>query len=96
MLVMDNAVRSHSWIFRAIGELSAAAPTLARYPRREHLVRSILAAFREAALRKLTMHPGAWMRQAGSAQLVGSISGSVLLSRQGRDPSFSLAFAGSK
>jgi hypothetical protein len=78
MLVMDNAVRSHSWIYRAIGELIGAAPTLARYPRREHLVRSIQAAFREAASRKVTMHPRAWMRQLGLA------NGTVLLWRQGR------------
>jgi hypothetical protein len=78
MLVMDSAVRSHSWIYRAIGELIGAAPTLTRHPRREHLVRSIQAAFRKAASRKITMHPRAWMRQLGLA------NGTVLLWRQGR------------
>jgi len=41
-------------------------------------VRSIQAAFREAASRKVTMHPRAWMRQLGLA------NGTVLLWRQGR------------
>src|SRR5712692_6935599 len=46
MLVMEEAVRTRAWIFHAIGELIGAAPTLTRYPRREHLVRTIEAAFR--------------------------------------------------
>src|SRR5258708_28090788 len=77
MLVMDSAVRSHSWIYRAIGELLGAAPTLTTHPRRAHLVRSIQAAFRAAASRKVTTHPRAWMRQLGLA------NGTVLLWRKG-------------
>jgi hypothetical protein len=78
MLVTADAVRSHAWIFHAIGELIGATPTLTRYPRREHLVRAIQAAFRQAAFQKVTVNHRAWTRHLGLA------SGTVLLWRKGR------------
>jgi hypothetical protein len=73
MLVIEDAVRSHAWIFHAIGELIGAAPTLTRYPRREHLVRAI-----EAAFHMVAVNPRVWTHRLGLAR------GTVLLWRKGR------------
>jgi hypothetical protein len=73
MLVMEDAVRSHAWIFHAIGELIEAAPILTRHPRREHLVRAI-----EAAFHRVAVNPRVWTRRLGLAR------GTVPLWRKGR------------
>ena len=70
---MEEAVRTHAWIFHAIGELIGAAPTLTRHPRREHLVRAI-----EAAFHRVAVNPRVWTRRLGLAR------GTVLLWRRGR------------
>ena len=79
-LVMNGAVRSHAWIFDALGELIAATPSLPRRPQREGLLRSIEVAFRLASLRKITINRGNWTRYFGLA------SGTILVWRQGQMP----------
>jgi len=71
-LVMNDAVRSHAWIFDALGELIAAAPGMPKRPQRDDVLRGI------AALRKITIYRGSWTRHLGLA------SGTVLMWRQGR------------
>ena len=78
--MIENAVRSHAWIFDALGELIAATPSLPRRPQREDVLRGIEAAFRLAALRKITINRDSWMRYFGLA------SGTVLVWRQGQIP----------
>ncbi len=73
MVVIKDAVRSHAWIFHVMGELIGAAPTLTHYPRREHLVRAI-----EAAFHRLAVNPRVWTRRLGLAR------GTILLWRKGR------------
>ena len=77
-LVMEDAVRSHAWIFDALGELIAAAPGIPKRPQRDDVLSGIEAAFRLAALRKITIYRGSWTRHLGLA------SGTVLMWRQGR------------
>jgi hypothetical protein len=77
-LVIEDAVRNHAWIFDALGELVAAAPSLPRRPQREDVFRGIEAAFRLAASRKITIYRGSSTRRVGLA------SGTVLMWRQGR------------
>jgi hypothetical protein len=79
-LVTNGAVRSHAWIFDALGELIAAAPSLPRRPQREAVLRGIEVAFRLAALRKITINRDSWMRYFGLA------SGTVLVWRKGQMP----------
>lgn len=76
-LVMNAAVRSHAWIFAALGELIAATPSLPKRPQREVVLRGIEVAFRLAALRKITINRDSWMRYFGLA------GGTVLMWRQG-------------
>jgi hypothetical protein len=47
--VIEDAVRSHAWIFDALGELIAAAPGMPKRPQRDDVLRGIEAAFRLAA-----------------------------------------------
>jgi hypothetical protein len=77
-LVIKHAVRSHAWIFDALGELIAATPSMPRRPQRDGVLRGIEAAFRLAASRKISIDHGSWTRHLGLA------SGSVLMRRQGR------------
>jgi hypothetical protein len=76
--VIEDAVRSHAWIFDALGELIATAPGMPKRPQRDDVLRGIEAAFRLAALRKITIYRGSWTRQSGLA------SGTGLMWRQGR------------
>ena len=39
--MIQDAVRSHAWTFDAFGELVGAAPSLARRPQREDVLRGI-------------------------------------------------------
>jgi hypothetical protein len=77
-LVMEDAVRSHAWIFDALGELIAAAPGLPRRPQRDDVLSGINAAFRAPASCKITIYRGSWTRHLGLA------SGTVSMWRQGR------------
>ncbi len=77
-LVMEDAVRSHAWIFDALGELIAAAPGMPKRPQRDDALRGIEGAFRLAALRKISIYRGCWTRHLGLA------SGTVLMWRHGR------------
>jgi TniQ len=72
-LVIEDAVRSHAWIFDALGELIAAAPSMPRHPQREDELRGIEAAFRVAALRKITID------RRSSTRHLGLASGTVLM-----------------
>ena len=76
-LVIEDAVRSHAWIFDALGELIAAAPSMPRRPQREDVLRGIEAAFRLAASHKVTIYRGSSTRHLGLA------SGTVLMWRLG-------------
>jgi hypothetical protein len=40
-LVIEDAVRSHAWIFDALGELVAATPSTPRRPQREDVRRAL-------------------------------------------------------
>jgi hypothetical protein len=62
---IEDAVRSHTWIFDAIGELIAAAPGIPRRPQREDVLRGIETAFRLAASRKITIYRGGWTWHLG-------------------------------
>jgi TniQ len=77
-LVIEDAVRSHAWIFDALGEIIAAAPSMPRRPQRDDVLRGIEAAFRLATLRKITIHRASWTRH------LGLVSGTVFTWRQGR------------
>lgn len=79
-LVIEDAVRSHAWIFDALGELIAAAPSMPRRPQREDLLRYIEAAFRLAASRKITIYRGTSTRHLELA------SGTVLMRWLGGTP----------
>ena len=72
-LVMNGAVRSHAWIFDALGELIAATPSLPRRPHRDDLLKGIETAFRLAALRKITINRGSWTRYFGLASGTASV-----------------------
>ena len=76
--MMEDAVRSHAWIFDALGELIAAAPGIPKRPQRDDVLRGIETAFRLTALRRITIDRRSWTRQLGLA------SGAVLMWRQGR------------
>jgi len=76
--VIEDAVRSHAWIFDALGELIAAAPSMPRRPQRDDVLRGIEAAFRLAASGKISIDRGSWTRHLGLA------SGTVLIWRQRR------------
>ncbi len=76
-LMVEHAVRSHAWISGALGELIAAAPSIPKRPQREDALRGMEAAFRLAALRRITIDRRSWTRQLGLA------SGAVLIWRQG-------------
>ena len=73
MPVLEEAVRTHAWIFQATGELIAAAPGLPEPPRREHVIRAI-----QRSLRSVAVTRRAWARQLGLAE------GTVLEWRKGR------------
>lgn len=75
---MEDAVRSHAWIFDALGELIGAAPGMPRRLQRDDLGRGIEAAFRVAASRKITIYRGSWTRH------LGPDGGTTLMWRQGR------------
>ena len=79
-LVIEDAVRSHAWIFDALGELIAATPSLPRRPQREDVLRGIEAAFRLAASRKITIYRGSSTRRLELA------SGTVLMRWLGETP----------
>jgi len=51
-LVIEDAVRSHAWIFDALGELVAATPSTPRRPQREDVRRALRPRF-------------VWLRRAG-------------------------------
>ena len=78
--MIEDAVRSHAWIFDALGELIAAAPSMPRRPQREDLLRYIEAAFRLAASRKITIYRGTSTRHLELA------SGTVLMRWLGGTP----------
>jgi TniQ len=79
-LVIEDAVRSHAWIFDALGKLIAATPSMPRRPQREDVLRGIETAFRLAASRKVTIYCGSSTRHLGLA------SGTVLMWRLGGTP----------
>jgi hypothetical protein len=76
--VIEDAVRSQAWIFDALSELIAAAPSMPKRPQRDDVLRGIEAAQRLAASRKITIYRGSWTRHLGLA------SGPVLMWRQGQ------------
>ena len=76
--MIEDAVRSDAWIFDALGELIAAAPSLPRRPQREDVLRGISTAFGLAASRNISIDRGSWTRSLGLA------SGTVLTWRHGR------------
>ena len=73
MPVPEEAVRTHAWIFQAMGELIAAAPGLREPPGRERFIRAI-----QCSLRSVAVSRRAWARQLGVAE------GTVLEWRKGR------------
>src|SRR6266508_630392 len=77
-LVIEDAVRSHAWIFDALGKLIAATPSMPRRPQREDVLRGIEAAFRLAAFRMITID------RRSSTRHLGLASGTVLMWREGR------------
>jgi len=78
--VIEEAVRSHAWIFDALGELIAATPSLPRHPHREDVLRGIEAAFRLAESRKITID------RRSSTRHLGLASGTALMWRLGGTP----------
>ena len=71
--MIEDVIRSHAWIFDALGELIAAAPSTPKRPQPEDVLRGVEAAYRLAALRKITIYRGSWARH------LGLTSGTVLM-----------------